>query len=499
MRPVRDADELAHFAKTTELDAVRAQIAARTASEPGKLLARGLEPLPTRDAIEQALARTREAASWSEPLDLSKVALVGDIFDRATRSKRALDPRELWLLAATLRAGEAARAAPLGAALRALTIEVDPAFAARVETVLDPETFEVRAELVKDVREARLGARARLTELLSDLAAQHAGCTVAERHGRLCISVRGPHTARSPLAGTLVDREGAVSFVEPETTREAANRVLELELEETARVDRLLAELDALARGSEATLRDLAERLARLDLHLALGRFARDLDMRAPVFGDALSLEGVRHPVLAERGGCVPIDVRLEDVRLLVITGPNGGGKTVALKTTGLAVLLALSGSFVPARSATIPPLDGLLAAAVAPDDLAHGLSTFEVHATRLAGVAKRATRDSLVLLDELGLGTDPIEGAALGRALLEHLLARGTRVLATTHLGPLKAFAATTNGAAVASVEVDERGRPLYKLAIGKAGESSALAVARRVGIPESIVARAEAIVHGR
>ncbi len=199
-------------------------------------------------------------------------------------------------------------------------------------------------------------------------------------------------------------------------------------------------------------------------------------------------------------GACVPIDVRLDSrVRLLVITGPNGGGKTVALKTAGLAVVLALSGSFVPAKAATVPLASELLAAAVAPDDLAHGLSTFEVHARRLAAVAAHAARGALVLLDELGLGTDPIEGAALGRALLEHLLAKGALVLATTHLGPLKTFAVTTDGAAVASVAVDERGCPLYRLEVGKAGESSALAMARRAGVPEPIVARAEAIVRGR
>ncbi len=369
---------------------------------------------------------------------------------------------------------------------------MDPSFAGRVEAVLDPETAEVKDELVRDVRDAKAGALAALEEALVRFAEEN-GASVARKDGRPCIATR------SPLAGTLVGREGPVSYFEPDSVRDLANRTLELELEESSRVDRFLLELDALARAHGSMLRDLAARLARIDLHLALGRFARELDMCAPELAEEgpLHLEAVRHPLLAERGGCVPIDVVLDGTRLLVITGPNGGGKTVALKSTGIACFLALSGSFVPARRARVPVFEALLAAAGAPDDLAHGLSTFEVHARRLAAVATAGPR-SLVLLDELGLGTDPIEGAALGRALLEHLLARGALVLATTHLGPLKTFAATTTGAAIASMEVDAKGRPVYRLALGKAGESSALEVARRSGVPASIVARAEEILRG-
>jgi DNA mismatch repair protein MutS2 len=492
---LRNAEELAQFAKTIDLDAVRAQVAARAASEPGRALALALGPLDDRAAIEEALARTRDAHALAAPPDLSGVAPAGWIFDRAQRSKRPLDPRELWLLAQTVRAGEKARAVPLGSALSKLALEVDPLFAERVEAALEPETQEVKEELLRDVREAMRAARAELAEALEQFAAEHAGCTVEERQGRLCVA------SRTAVPGTLVDRDGAVGFFEPESARELSNRALELELEESARTEKILLELDALADEHEPALRTLGESLARLDLHLALGRFARDLGMTEPSFGEALHLEHVRHPVLIERGECIPIDVTLDPSRylLLVITGPNGGGKTVALKTVGLVCVLALSGSFVPARRATVPFFEELLAAAVAPDDFAHGLSTFEVHARRLAAVAKSSSGNALVLLDELGLGTDPIEGGALGSALLEFLLARRSFVLATTHLGPIKKFAETTAGAAIASVAVDARGKPLYSLTLGKAGESSALEVARRSGVPEAIVARAEAIVRGR
>jgi DNA mismatch repair protein MutS2 len=517
----RDQGELACFLSAIELDAVRGQVAARAASDPGRALALALAP---HESLEEALAaqgRTRDAhallATSGLTLDLGGVPNVAAIFDRAARGERPLDPRELVLLARCTRAAEQAAAvlAGSGPGLRDLLAGVDlerlQAFAALVEATFDHD-LEVRDDAapdLKSLREAMHGARAALEEALVAIAADPAIASAlfqrrpVDWNGQLCLAVKGREAARVP--GTLLDREpaGETIYVEPLAARDLANRALELVLEERARVEAILLARHEAAKERAHELADVGRRLALLDLHLALGRFARDLDMTPPrlVAEGALLLLGVRHPVLAERGACVPIDVALDgDRRLLVISGPNGGGKTVAMKTTGIACVLALAGAFVPAREGSQVPVFGeLLAAAVEGDDLERGLSTFEAHARRLASVSRRASPNALVLLDEVGLGTDPIEGAALGRAILEHLLALGARTLATTHLGPIKAFASATAGALNASVEVDASGKPLYRLVVGKTGESSALLVARRAGVPEAIVARAERILTGR
>jgi DNA mismatch repair protein MutS2 len=248
--------------------------------------------------------------------------------------------------------------------------------------------------------------------------------------------------------------------------------------------------------------------LARLDLVTAKAKFGRDFHMTAPTVNaeGRLWLREARHPLLEQlfRGmksaegeprRVVPIDVRLGiGFNLLVITGPNTGGKTVTLKTTGLLCLMAQSGMHVPAaEGSTVPVFREILADIGDEQSLEQSLSTFSSHVSRIAHVLRTVTADSLVLLDELGAGTDPTEGAALGRAILDELDRSGCRAMVTTHLGDLKTYAFSNERAENAAVEFDvETLRPTYRLLIGQFGMSNALKIARRLKLPRDLLRRA-------
>jgi DNA mismatch repair protein MutS2 len=292
---------------------------------------------------------------------------------------------------------------------------------------------------------------------------------------------------------------------------EQNNAVRRLDREVDIEIDRILGDLTGRVRDARDDIAGTVEALADLDLILAKARLAdrwRAAEPRIDPHG-ALCLRAAAHPLLVEsrrrpagdvpREGVVPIDVSLTPTaRVLVITGPNAGGKTVALKTVGLLVLMAQAGLHIPASpDSTLPAFEGVYADIGDEQSIAQDLSTFSAHMARLRTVLSAADRSSLVLLDEIGAGTDPGEGAALGSAILEALANRGVHVVATTHLDGIKAFVAQNSRMQNAAVEFDlDRMRPLYKLHIGYPGRSFAIDVASRLGIPPSIVQRAREFV---
>ncbi len=353
---------------------------------------------------------------------------------------------------------------------------------------------------------------------------------VTQRHGRYVIPLRSEFKGRIP--GLIHDQSGsgATLFIEPLATVDLNNAWRELQLAEEEEIQRILLSLTQLVADEATYIRRTVETLAHLDLVLARARYADALlasepqlvpfrpqatpqrtrtrrradvpadgptiDMLHP--GSTINLKRARHPLL-DPVTVVPIDVWIEpDYYVLVVTGPNTGGKTVALKTVGLLALMAQSGMQIPTdEGAQLSVFEGIYADIGDEQSIEQSLSTFSSHLTNIIDILDEADNRCLVLLDELGAGTDPEEGSALARALLVNFLERGVTLLATTHYSDLKVFAQGTPGVRNASVEFDvDTLSPTYELRIGLPGRSNALAIARRLGLPEPIVAQAEALV---
>ncbi len=334
---------------------------------------------------------------------------------------------------------------------------------------------------------------------------------ITEREGRYVIPVKIEF--RREIRGIThdVSNTGVTVFVEPWSTMELGNTVRELVNEEKREVERILRRLSTEVGGYQAELTLSIERIAELDLALAKARYARAVKACEPVLNDVNGLknEGMetavvklveaRHPLLGEKA--VPLSVEIgSDFYILVITGPNTGGKTVALKTIGLFSLMAQAGIPVPASPETcLPVFDGIFADIGDEQSIAQTLSSFSWHVGNIVRIIRNATPTSLVLLDELGTSTDPAEGSALARSVLLHFLGRKILTAATTHYGDLKAFAHTTSGVQNASFDFDPATfAPTYHLTVGIPGGSNALATATRLGIPPEIVEEARGILSG-
>ena len=327
---------------------------------------------------------------------------------------------------------------------------------------------------------------------------------VTVRHGRYVVPVRTE--ARGRLRGIVHDRSqsGQTVFMEPADIVEANNDLVQVLREEEAETARILAELTDAVRDRLEDLERLIETVARLDLVFARARLAERMEATAPLVGPEgrIAIRGARHPLLLAQSWehpdrpVVPTDLELSPDRpVVVITGPNAGGKTIALKTLALHVLMAQSGCHIPAEDGSSLPVFTRLHAIIGDDQsVAENLSTFSAFVKQVREILAEADDHSLVLLDELGAGTDPDEGAALAQAILEALVERGARVMATTHLEPLKAFASTHPRVRNASVEFDAASlAPTFRLRYDRPGQSLALTIAARLGLAPELIARAE------
>jgi DNA mismatch repair protein MutS2 len=324
--------------------------------------------------------------------------------------------------------------------------------------------------------------------------------SVTLRNGRYVIPVR--RDAKDSIGGIVHDASstGGTLFVEPPAAIAAGNRIRELESEEIAEIDRILSELTDAVRPSREPLAAALEALVELDCLVARARYAQDVAAGAIDFSAArkgFSIIGGRHPLLVAQGlEVVPFDLEMsENERTLLVSGPNTGGKTVLLKAIGLLSALAQAGVPVPAASGSmIPIFDDIYADVGDEQSIAASLSTFSAHLKNLSEILLRASGDSLVLIDELGSGTDPVEGAALGGAILENLTRRGAFTVATTHLGALKELPSEVPGIVNASLQFDGAAlAPTYRLVKGIPGGSYGISIARRLHLPEEVLVRAE------
>ncbi len=326
---------------------------------------------------------------------------------------------------------------------------------------------------------------------------------ITQRDGRYVLPIRADFKGKIKAIVHDQSASGATIFIEPLTIVEMNNRIRELQLEERDEQRRILAELVQAISEHTELLEEMIGLLAEIDLVFAKAKYAEALNAHKPVLhpmkpqngkkhpGVVIRLLQARHPLLNPET-VVPIDIELDSqTYAMVITGPNTGGKTVTLKTIGLLVLMAQSGLHIPTRPGSEISVFGNVFADIGDEQsIEQSLSTFSSHITNIIRILAQADRKSLVLLDELGAGTDPQEGAALARALLDHLLERGIASIVTTHHPELKAYAHATPGIVNACVEFDlETLKPTYHLTIGLPGRSNALAIAERLGLPKDII----------
>lgn len=328
---------------------------------------------------------------------------------------------------------------------------------------------------------------------------------VTSRDGRYVVPVRADRRHMLPGVVHGTSASGQTLFVEPVEMVELNNRVRELQAAEQHEIERILTVLTAEVADAADPLTTTMDALSAIDLALAKARFAASLRAVEPLVADdgarqprRLFLKRARHPLIPPEQ-VVPIDLTLgEDFRVLVITGPNTGGKTVALKTVGLLSLMAQSGLFIPAdEGSELPAFDGVFADIGDEQSIEQNLSTFSSHMTRVIATLRNVSERSLVLFDELGAGTDPEEGAALARAIIQRLLVEGCLAVTTTHYSELKTFAYSTEGVENASVEFDvETLSPTYRLQVGVPGRSNALLIAQRLGLSADILETARSYI---
>ena len=510
----------AHHWNTLELPKVLAKLANYTSFSAGTELAQALEPSTFAEVVMQRLAETREARqllTTRSDIALGGVHDVRDLAEHAVRGLRLL-PTDLLAIRSTLIAARDLRRAliklettyPRLSSLAQRLYE-SGGLITEIGRCIDENNGEVRddaspelATVRRELREVFARVQDKLRRILSNSrnAPYLQEAIITQRGGRYVIPVKSDFKGR--IAGIVHDQSasGATVFIEPLSTVELNNKHRELQAREQHEIDRILGQLSILVAEEAEPISWCIEALAELDLILAKAKYADDLDAIEPAIDRGpratLRLIQARHPLL-DRQIVVPIDIDPDDkTHIIVLTGPNTGGKTVTLKTAGLMVLMTQCGLHIPVSSgSTISIFDEIYADIGDEQSIEQNLSTFSSHLVNLIGFVDRVGPRALVLLDELGAGTDPAEGSALARAILDHLKATGAMTLVATHYPELKVWAHTTPGAINASVEFDpETLRPTYKLTIGLPGRSNAFAIARRLGLNEQIIVNATSMV---
>jgi DNA mismatch repair protein MutS2 len=509
-----------HALAVLELPAVLELVASRASSSLGSERVRSLAPSTDRswlreehDRVEAARALAFGDAGWRpEPIPdisspLTRLRLAGASWTGAQLLDGALLLRSSRLTRELLE-----REVQAESPIRRLRSYAERLVVARqaestIERAVDADG-SVRDEASPALRRLRRelrGAEGDLVRLLERLMARlepHqrvADMSVTVRNGRYVIPIR--REARGAVGGIVHDQSATrgTLFVEPPAAVEAGNRIRELEADERQEVERILAELTEELRPLRDAMLDSLDVLTTLDSLYARASFAhafRCAPARLAEEGSGFDIRGGRHPLLLARGGeVVPFDLAMEPgEHTLLLSGPNTGGKTVLLKAIGLVSALVQCGIPAPVEpESRVPIYDGFFADIGDEQSIEASLSTFSAHVRNLAGILDGATSSSLVLIDELGSGTDPAEGAALASAILEELTRRGTFTVATTHLGALKLLATEIPGLVNASLQFDEEAlAPTYRLIKGIPGRSYGLAIARRLHLPASVLARA-------
>jgi len=511
----RTAEDILEFDKLREL------LRLRTTCAPGRRAIDALEFGTNRAALEAAFALIREAREWlrgggelgfgglADPQGwLEKIEGPGIVLD----AKELLSAGSLLETAGWLRGQfreDAAKCPLLAERVASLGDFREVLGAIRRCLLPNGELSDDASSALRRIRasitQTRESIQKTLKQILRSRNAEAGEDYVTLRNERFVIPVRAESRRTVPGIVHGASGTGQTVFLEPFETVETNNQLVQLAEDEATEILRILRELTERLQLIRGPLLAAAETIAELDGLFARGRFARDFDAAMPEFSELseLRLVDARHPVLEDKlrredRAIVPMTLALGGAeKVLVISGPNTGGKTVALKTTGLAALSAQSGIPVAAQRATLPIFDRVLVDIGDEQSIAADLSTFSAHMLNLKTMLELATPQSLALVDEMGTGTAPEEGAALAVALLDEFRAKNCIVLATTHHDRLKTYASTTPGVVNAAVEFDDvKLRPTYRLMVGVPGGSSGIAIAQRLGIATSIIERARALL---
>lgn len=516
------AEELLEFGRLKDI------VGGFTTCAPGGRAIQALAPQQDAVALDCEFALVSQAVSWlrggaelgfgslADPEAwLARLGIPGSVLSSAELLDAASLAETVTIVRQTFR--DDATKFPLLAERAASLPDFRPLASAIHRAVLpngeisddaSPQLKRIRASLAQSREKIRRSLEAILRARGETSGEKRGEDYVTLRNDRFVIPVRAAERRAVPGVVHAASATGQTIFVEPLETIDLNNRLVQLGEDETVEIARILDELSQLLRSSLAPLDAAAAAMAHFDSIFARARFAREFDCVAPKFAAAnlLRLEAARNPVLEaalrpKARKSVPLTLTLGGENddssragtVMVISGPNTGGKTVALKTAGLAALSAQSGIPVAAERAELPIFDRVLADIGDEQSIAADLSTFSAHILNLKSMLEAATERSLILVDEMGTGTAPEEGAALAVALLEEFRSRRALTLATTHHDRLKSYASTTPGIVNAAMEFDEVNlRPTYRLLVGVPGTSSGIEIARRLGLPAPVVDRA-------
>jgi DNA mismatch repair protein MutS2 len=508
--------------RVLEYDKIVRLLAGNTVTEPGHEQALALQPLSDPRQVEESLAEVAEMSALFVSQGRPPLGGCRDLrpaLRRLHADGSWLPAEDLLAVLSSLEAAAACRSyfaaqqsAPLLgeqaaglAGCNSLQRELRASIGSHGE-ILDSASFELG-----DLRQSARHLRGRIRRKLEDMLHAEAfsgvfqDTIVTERNGRYVVPVRADHRGR--IKGLIHDESssGQTLFMEPNAVLESNNELQALRRAEQREEERILRRLSGMVREQRVVLQHNQTLLSRFDVRAAAARFGQACGAVAPHLVDSplIDLRAARHPLLmfeadgsVERDRAVAVDLKLgQDRQILVISGPNTGGKSVALKTIGLLVLMVRSGLPIPCHPDSRIFLFPSVHADIGDEQsIENHLSTFSGHLTRLRRILEEAGPETLVLLDELGTGTDPAEGGALAMAMLDHLRAAGVRTVATTHLNLIKGYAATQAGVENSAVEFDpETLQPTYRLHYGIPGASQAFAIARRLGLPDEVMARAE------
>ena len=505
--------------RTLELPRVLQKLSDQAVSAEAKERALRLRPETETEEVLRLLDQTdaaRQMIGLHGSPSFSGVKPVAEALDRADRGG-SLNTKELLTIAGLLTAARRAReyfndeaAEKTAIDHLFLSLHGNRFLEEKINRcIVDEDTIADAASTeLADIRRHMRAAQAKSRQILQKIISSPSYAKIlqetiiTQRDGRFVVPVKAEHKGDMPGLVHDISSTGATLFIEPIGVVQANNEYIELEAKEQKEIDRILAELSADVAAHREDIQWDYDALVHLDLIFARGQLSYKMDaIRPEVRRDgAIHLRKARHPLLDAKKA-VPIDIELGDTfDTLVITGPNTGGKTVSLKTLGLLTLMAQCGLHIPAADqSAVSVYERVLADIGDEQSIEQNLSTFSAHMTNIVAILGEADRHSLILFDELGAGTDPVEGAALAISVIQHVRGMGARVAATTHYAELKTFAMTTAGVENASCEFDvDTLSPTYRLLIGIPGKSNAFAISKRLGLPDAVIESAKAQMSG-